>query len=94
MIKNIIAAFGIVSALASAGLVYPATMQITEIDYSRDVVTMETATGYQYQFYGAEDYMQGDLVSCVMWDTAADNDITNDIIISSRFSGFVAEDCN
>lgn len=92
MIKNLIAAFGIVSALCGAGLVYPATMQVTDIDYCRDVVTMQTATGYQYQFYGAEDYMQGDLVSCVMWDTAGDNDITNDIILAHRFSGFVAED--
>ena len=92
MIKNLIAAFGIVSALATSGLVYPATMQVTDIDYCRDVVTMETATGHIYQLFGAEDYMHGDLVSCVMWDTAADNDITNDIIVSHRFSGFVAED--
>lgn len=92
MIKNLIAAFGLASALCGAGLVYPATMQVTDIDYCRDVVTLETATGYIYQFYGAEDYCNGDLLSCVMFDTDADNDITNDIIVCHRFSGFCGGD--
>ena len=61
-------------------------MEITNI--SGDVVTMETATGYVYEMTGAEDYETGDLVALIMDDNGTPNDITDDIIITARYSGF------
>lgn len=74
-----------IAAVIAAGLIYPATMQVTDI--SGDVVTLETATGFVYQFTGAEDYSENDLVSCIMFSNGTTN-ITDDIILAARYSGF------
>lgn len=73
------------AAIIAAGLIYPTTMQVTDI--SGDVVTLETATGFVYQFTGAEDYCENDLVSCIMFSNGT-TDITDDIILAARYSGF------
>ena len=74
-----------IAAVIAAGLIYPTTMQITDI--SGDVVTLETATGFVYQFTGAEDYSENDLVSCIMFSNGTTN-ITDDIILAACYSGF------
>ena len=76
-----------IAAIIAAGLIYPTTMQVTDIDYNNDVVTVETATGFVYQFEGTEDYTEGDLVSCIMFSNGT-ADITDDMILSVRYSGF------
>ncbi len=73
------------AALIATNSLYPAAMEITEI--SGDVVTMETATGYTYTMTGSEDYMEGDLVSLIMFDNGTEV-ITDDIIVSARYSGY------
>ena len=73
-----------IAAVIAAGLIYPTTMQITDI--SGDVVTLETATGFVYQMQ-ADDYEKGDLVSLVMFSNGT-TDITDDIILAARYSGF------
>ena len=83
--KNLTAALAAAAALIAAGAFHPATMEITNI--SGDVVTMETATGHVYQMDGAEDYETGDLVSVLMYNNGTE-EITDDIILAARFSGF------
>lgn len=83
--KKLLTAFALVVALATAGLVYPTTMVITDI--SEDVVTMETATGIAFEMVGAEDYDEGDLVSLIMWSNGT-AEITDDVIISARYAGW------
>lgn len=73
------------AAIIAAGLIYPTTMQV--IDISGDIVTLETATGFVYQFTGAEDYCENDLVSCIMFSNGTTN-IQDDIILTARYSGF------
>lgn len=73
-----------IAAIIAAGLIYPATMIVTDV--SGDLVTMETATGFVYQMQ-ADDYEKGDLVSLVMFSNGT-TDITDDIILSARYSGF------
>lgn len=80
--KKLLAAL---AAVIAAGLIYPATMQVTDV--TNDLVTMETATGFVYQFEGVEDYTKGDLVSCIMFSNGT-ADITDDMILSVRYSGF------
>ncbi len=82
---NTFAALATAAALAT-GTLYPATMEITNI--SDNVVTMETATGHIFEMSGPEDYEIGDLVSLVMDDNGTPDDITDDSIISARYSGF------
>lgn len=82
---KLLTCLALVLQLVSVGLVYPATMQVTDI--SGDVVTVENATGFVYQFDGAEDYCKGDLVSLVMWSNGTQV-ITDDIILAARYSGY------
>lgn len=70
--------------LAFIRSLYPDAMTITEI--SGDLVTIETATGNQFQFYGAEDYDEGDLVAVLMYSKGTEN-VTDDIIIRVRYAG-------
>ena len=76
-----------IAAIIAAGLIYPATMIVTDV--SGDLVTMETATGFIYQMH-ADDYEKGDLVSLVMFSNGT-TDITDDIILTARYSGFYME---
>ncbi len=73
-----------IAAIIAAGLIYPTTMQVTDV--TNDLVTMETATGFVYQMK-ADDYEKGDLVSLVMFSNGT-TDITDDIILAARYSGF------
>ena len=79
MIKIIIAAI-------LMNLIYPQTYIITKIDKANDLVTIETCTGYEYQFYGVEDYNEGDLVSCIMYTNGTET-ILDDQIMDVRYSG-------
>lgn len=72
------------AAIIAAGLIYPTTMQVTDV--TNDLVTMTTATGFVYQMH-ADDYDKGDLVSCIMFSNGT-TDITDDIILAARYSGF------
>ena len=76
-----------IAAVIAAGLIYPTTMVVTDVNYSTDVVTIETATGFTYEFEGTEDYTEGDLVSCIMYNNKT-KDITDDVILTVRYSGF------
>lgn len=64
--------------------IYPDAMTVTEI--SGDLVTIETATGNQFQFYGAEDYEEGDLVAVLMYSKGTEK-VTDDIIVRVRYAG-------
>lgn len=66
---------------------YPATATVTDLDYERDIVTVENANGYTYQYYGCEDYAEGDLVSMIVYSNGTD-DITDDEILMVYYSGY------
>ena len=73
--------------LCNRGGIYAMTAEVTNLDYNNDVVTIETATGLVFEFYGTEDYDEGDLVSCVMY-TNFTAEVTDDIILNVRYSGY------
>lgn len=79
---------GIVAALSliSSGVFYPDTMKITEIDRENDLVICETSTGFEYAFYGAEDYQPGWLVSVIMFNNLTDA-VLDDEIVAARYAG-------
>lgn len=83
--KKIAAAAALCAVLASSSLFYPATMVVDSI--GGDTVTLSTATGHLYEMKGAEDYEPGDMVSAIMFTNATPR-ITDDVIITARYSGF------
>lgn len=86
--KRIVVVAALCAALASSSLFYPATMVVDSID--GDTVTLATATGYLYEMAGAEDYEIGDVVSAIMY-TAGTPGITDDAIVTARYSGFTCK---
>lgn len=95
IIKNIIALFlGIfasISALlptAEKATEYPLTAVVVNVDYENDIVTCRDYADNEWEFFGAEDWIKGDLASMIMNDkgTAA---IKDDEIITVRYSGWI-----
>lgn len=82
--KQILAALAIAASLASAGMIYPETMEVTAIHGER--VTMQTVNGHVYEM---EDviYQVGDIVSLVMFNNGTEL-CYDDIILSARYSGY------
>lgn len=81
--KNFIAY--LVALIAALGL-YAQTYRVVELNEQTDTVTVESATGYLYAFYGCEDWQIGDLAAILMW-TNGTNEITDDVILSVRYAG-------
>lgn len=78
-------------AQATTKNLYPATAEVVELDRAADLVTVETASGIAYGFYGCEDYFPGDLVSMIMDDNGTPETILDDVIIDCRYSGYQAQ---
>lgn len=76
----------LLAVIAALGL-YPMTAKVVDLDRPADVVTIETASGYQYQFYGCEDYCEGDFVSAIVWKNGTER-ITDDVILAVHYSGW------
>lgn len=71
---------------------YPKAAYVVALNYKNDVVTVEDATGNRWDFYGCEDYYEGDIVAMTMSDNGTPDNIYDDIIINARFSGLWQED--
>lgn len=82
--KEVALVLAIVIAIASAGFIYPATMEVINIE-DNDLYLM-TATGHVFVMEGVEDYEVGDLVSLIMFDNGTPF-IMDDVIISARYAG-------
>jgi hypothetical protein len=65
---------------------YPMSGIVTAIDREADFVTVETQNGHLWAFYGAEDWMEGDIVAMLMNDMGT-AEIVDDMIVSARYCG-------
>lgn len=65
---------------------YPRTMIVTEVDIEADLVILEDNVGFEWQFYGVEDWEVNDICSCIMNDNGTEN-ITDDSIVMTRYNG-------
>lgn len=84
---SIITAISIVVALSAAGIIYPQTMEVVKVDAVDDAVYLMTSTGYIYAMSGTDDWEAGDLASLIM-NSKGTPDITDDEIITARYTGF------
>lgn len=67
---------------------YMRAMVVTDVNYETDIVTCVDAVGFEWQFYGCEDYFEGDLVCTLMDDMGTKETILDDIIIDTNYSGY------
>jgi len=84
MTKTTLTALAMAASVAASGLIYPTTLQVTDI--TGDIATTATSTGYRYGI-PAEDYEIGDLVSALMFDGGVPGKIDDDLILSARYAG-------
>ncbi len=98
MINTFFAIVGLCTTIATDILagnvdrnVYPNTAIITSVNYETDIFTVATSTNISYTLKGVEDWEVGDLASLLMYDIGSDGDITNDLVIELKYSGFNVE---
>lgn len=84
----VIACFILVCANAHCEL-YPRLFVVTEIDQLNDFITLQDFNGFMFLYEGCEDWVIGDLVAAIMWDNDTFRTITDDIIISIRYEGYL-----
>ena len=65
---------------------YPLTTIVTEINPEIDVVSIADNNGFVWQFYGVEDWEEGDICSVIMSDNGTE-DIFDDEIITIEYGG-------
>ena len=65
---------------------YPLTTIVTEINEEKDSVSITDNNGFVWQFYGVEDWEEGDICSVIMNDNGTET-IFDDIIITTRYGG-------
>lgn len=76
---------------AQSNTQYVRTMEVVNLNYTDDIVTCVDAVGYEWQFYGCEDYAEHDLVACVMDTKGTENTILDDEIIDTYYTGYWRE---
>ena len=70
---------------------YSKASYVVALNYESDTVTVEDATGNLWDFYGCEDYMEGDIIVMTMDDNGTPNSIYDDESLQVRFSGWEME---
>ena len=67
---------------------YPLPTVLTEIDRSIDKVICTDYNGYEWSFYGCEDWQENDICTLLM-DSRKTEKIYDDVIVQTRYSGSV-----
>lgn len=67
---------------------YPSIGYVVDIDIDRDIVTVEDADGYLWEFDGIEEWEPGDLAAMLMHDNGTPDNAEDDVILSAVQSGF------
>ena len=78
----------LILAAILAGNIYPISGKIVTVDALEDTVTFQTESGMLYAFSGTEDWMIGDNVAAIMWDNDTLEDVTDDAIMTVRYTGY------
>lgn len=65
---------------------YPLTTIVTEINEEKDLVSITDNNGFVWQFYGVEDWKEGDICSVIMSDNGTKN-ILDDTIVKVQYGG-------
>ena len=71
----------------AAATFYHANYTVTATEFETNSVVMEAEDGNIWAFYGVDEYKVGDRVAALMLDPGTPDDITDDIIVSVRYTG-------
>lgn len=66
---------------------YPRTTVVTFVDTITDTVMCEDAVGEVWEFYGCDDWQEGDICTLLMENTGKADSIYDDTIIKTIYNG-------
>lgn len=69
------------------GTEYPTCGEIVSVNYETDVAVFEDFNGFQWGFYGVEDWMVGDTIAVIMNDKGTPT-IFDDEIVDMKYCGY------
>ena len=90
MIKEFAVALGVAVGASTmiAPTYYPTTTVVTE--GNAETVKVRTFSGIEYTMLAeGEDWIEGDIASLIMKESGRPNDITDDSIVTARYSGWI-----
>lgn len=71
--------------------VYPDMGVVTDVNSETDIVEVTMFNGESSEFYGAEDWFEGDFVALIMSDNGTPDYIYDDMIIDANYAGYVGQ---
>ena len=89
--KKLIATLSVAMLLITKGNIYPQSFVVTEVDTLPDysaVLIMESRDGNIWQVDGDGDCEPGQILNAIMFDGFTPDDLTDDTILSLRWSGW------
>ena len=87
-----LAFIGITHAYGENENIYARVAVITNLDFNEDIVEVEDAVGFIWEFEGVEDYMIGDVVAMIMQSDGSPETILDDVILNVTYSGYIDAD--
>ena len=70
---------------------YPRAGIVAEVNHAEDTVTFTDCAGLSWALYGAEDWCEGDIASCIMHDNNTPMSVYDDVIIKAYYAGIVED---
>ena len=61
---------------------------VTCVDYENDLVSVTDFGGFVWQFFGCEDWDEGDICAMVMDDNGTPDNIMDDIVMNTNYCGW------
>lgn len=86
--KKLIAMLSI-TALVFINHIYPMTAVVTKLDRVSDTVIIENFNGMEYTFSPIEDWFEGDIATCIMFDNFTEDTIRDDVIFRVKYDGYL-----
>ena len=78
----------IVGLMLAQSHLYAQAGIVTNVDHAQDVVEVTTQNGHAWEFFGAEDWMEGDVCAMLMNDMGTPV-VTDDVIVSAQYCGYM-----
>jgi hypothetical protein len=74
-------------ACASKANLYPKSGAVIYVDKAGDVILIEDLAGHRWIYGGAEDWLEGDMISMIM-DSRGTEQIKDDEIVKIQYEGW------
>ena len=68
---------------------YAKSFIVVDLDYDKDIVTIEDFNGFTWEFFGCDDWEKGDICAALMDDNGTTETIFDDCIVNTTYCGWI-----